>query len=98
MRAGLREGMRGWRPVSGSAGSAAGSGRMSGNHSRQASGGTAVTVSFSVSVRQVLEDGSEAPLEGELAAALAAPTEQLAGLAPGAEMRARSRVTGTGER
>ena len=40
-----------------------------------------MTVRFSVTVRQVLEDGSEAPLEGELAAALAAPAEQFAGLA-----------------
>jgi hypothetical protein len=54
---------------------------MGGNHSRQASGGAAVTVRFSVTVRQVREDGSEAPLDGELAAALAAPAEQFAGLA-----------------
>jgi hypothetical protein len=40
-----------------------------------------VTVRFSVTVRQVREDGSEAPLEGELAAALAGPAEQFAGLA-----------------
>jgi hypothetical protein len=38
-----------------------------------------VTVRFSV--RQVREDGSEVPLDGELAAALAAPAEQFAGLA-----------------
>ena len=36
---------------------------------------------FSVTIRQVREDGSEVPLEGELAAALAAPAEQFAGLA-----------------
>jgi hypothetical protein len=54
---------------------------MGGDHSRQASGGAAVTVRFSVTVRQVLEDGSEVPLDGELAAALAAPAEQFAGLA-----------------
>jgi hypothetical protein len=54
---------------------------MGGNHSRQASGGTAVTARFSVTIRQVREDGSEAPLDGELAAALAAPAEQFAGLA-----------------
>jgi hypothetical protein len=54
---------------------------MTGNHSRQESGGAAVAVRFSVTVRQVREDGSEAPLEGELAAALAAPAEQFAGLA-----------------
>ena len=39
-----------------------------------------MTVRFSVTVRQVREDGSEAPLDGELAAALAAPAEQFAGL------------------
>jgi hypothetical protein len=54
---------------------------MAGNHSRQESGGTAVTVRFSVTVRQVLEDGSEAPVDGEVAAALAGPAEQFAGLA-----------------
>jgi hypothetical protein len=54
---------------------------MGGDHSWQASGGAAVTVRFSVTVRQVLEDGSEVPLDGELAAALAAPAEQFAGLA-----------------
>jgi hypothetical protein len=40
-----------------------------------------VTVRFSVTIRQVRDDGSEAPLEEELAAALAAPAEQFAGLA-----------------
>ena len=40
-----------------------------------------MTVRFSVTVRQVLEDGSEVPLDGELAAALAASAEQFAGLA-----------------
>jgi hypothetical protein len=39
-----------------------------------------VTVRFSVTVRQVGEDGSEAPAEEELAAALAGPAEQFAGL------------------
>ena len=34
-----------------------------------------------VTIRRVRDDGSEAPLEGELAASLAAPTEQFAGLA-----------------
>ena len=71
----------GWRPVTGSGDSGAVSGMLDGNHSRQAPGGTAVTVRFSVTVRQVREDGSEAPLDGELAAALAAPAEQFAGLA-----------------
>jgi len=40
-----------------------------------------VTVRFSVTVRQVREDGSEVPLEQELAAALAGPAEQFAALA-----------------
>ncbi|HEX6525938.1 MAG TPA: hypothetical protein VF070_38885, partial [Streptosporangiaceae bacterium] len=40
-----------------------------------------MTVRFSVTVRQVREDGSEVPLDGELAAALAGPAEQFAGLA-----------------
>src|SRR5579859_184712 len=62
-------------------GSGAVSGMLGGNHSRQASGGAAVTVRFSVTVRQVREDGSEVPLDGELAAALAGPAEQFAGLA-----------------
>jgi hypothetical protein len=41
----------------------------------------AVTVKFTVTVRQVLEDGREAPLGAELAEALAAPVRQFAGLA-----------------
>jgi hypothetical protein len=53
---------------------------LGGNHSRQASGG-AVTARFTVTVRQVRDDGSEALLAGELAAALAGPAEQFAGLA-----------------
>jgi hypothetical protein len=65
------------------------SGRMARNHSRQASGGAAVTARFTVTVRQVLDDGSEAPLEGEVAAALAAPAEQFAGLAAWAADEAR---------
>ena len=36
---------------------------------------------FTVTVREVREDGSEVPLEEDLAAALAAPAEQFAGLA-----------------
>jgi hypothetical protein len=40
-----------------------------------------VTVKFTVTIGQVLEDGREVPLEEELAAALAAPAEQFAGLA-----------------
>ena len=40
-----------------------------------------MTVRFSVTVRQVREDGSEVPVDGELAAALAGPAEQFAGLA-----------------
>ena len=39
-----------------------------------------MAVRFSVTVREVREDGSEAPVEGELAAALAGPAEQFAGL------------------
>ena len=35
---------------------------------------------FSVTIRQVREDGSEVPVDGELAAALAGPVEQFAGL------------------
>ena len=35
---------------------------------------------FSVTIRQVLEDGNEVPADGELAAALAGPAEQFAGL------------------
>ena len=48
-----------------------------------------MTVRFSVTVRQVREDGSEAPLEGEVAAALAAPAEQFAGMAAWAADEAR---------
>lgn len=40
-----------------------------------------MTARFTVTVRQVRDDGSEAPLAGELAAALAGPAEQFAGLA-----------------
>ena len=40
-----------------------------------------MTARFSVTVRQVRDDGTEVPLDGELAAALAAPAEQFAGLA-----------------
>ena len=60
-----------------------------------------MTVRFSVTVRQVREDGSEAPLDGELAAALAAPAEQFAGLAAWAADEAgflRSRGAGEGDR
>ena len=48
-----------------------------------------MTARFTVTVRQVLDDGSEAPLEGEVAAALAAPAEQFAGLAAWAADEAR---------
>ena len=48
-----------------------------------------MTVRFSVTVRQVRDDGSEAPLAGELAAALAGPAEQFAGLAAWAAEEAR---------
>jgi hypothetical protein len=53
---------------------------MAGNSFPAGTGGTAVAVRFSVTVRQVLEDGSEVPVDGELAAALAGPAEQFAGL------------------
>ena len=39
-----------------------------------------MTARCSVAIRQVREDGSEAPVDGELAAALAGPAEQFAGL------------------
>ncbi len=39
-----------------------------------------MAVTLSVTVRQVREDGSEAAVDGELAAALAGPAEQFAGL------------------
>lgn len=48
-----------------------------------------MTVRFSVTIRQVRDDGGEAPLEQELAAALAAPAEQFAGLAAWAADEAR---------
>src|SRR5487761_1354081 len=44
-------------------------------------GGTAVTVRFSVTLRQVRDDGTGAPLGQELAAALAGPAGQFAALA-----------------
>ena len=56
-----------------------------------------MTVRFSVTVREVRDDGSEAPLEGELAAALAAPAEQFAGLAVGGGRGPVPRPRGTGE-
>src|ERR1035437_1512315 len=79
----------GWSFVAGSAGSGPVSGMLGGNHSRQDPGGTAVTVRFSVTVRQVREGGSEAPLDGELAVARAAPAEQFAGLAAWAAEESR---------
>ncbi|MGH3181655.1 MAG: ISKra4 family transposase [Streptosporangiaceae bacterium] len=48
-----------------------------------------MAVRFSVTVRQVREDGSEAPVDGELAAALAGPAEQFAGLVSWAAEEAR---------
>ncbi|MGH3418790.1 MAG: hypothetical protein ACRDOD_04230, partial [Streptosporangiaceae bacterium] len=48
-----------------------------------------MTARFTVTVRQVRDDGSEAPVDGELAAALAAPAEQFAGLAAWAADEAR---------
>ena len=43
-------------------------------------GGAAVAVTLSVTISEVREDGTEAPVDGELAAALAGPAEQFAGL------------------
>ena len=79
----------GWFRAAGSAGFRLVSGIMGGNHSRQEFGDAAVTVRFSVTVRQVREDGSEAPAEEELAAALAGPAEQFAGLLSWAAEEAR---------
>ncbi len=39
-----------------------------------------MAVTLSVTVRQVRDDGTEAPVDGELAAALSGPAEQFAGL------------------
>src|ERR1035437_3686107 len=39
-----------------------------------------MTVKVSVTVTQVLEDGSEGPVDGELAAALVGPVQQFAGM------------------
>jgi hypothetical protein len=76
---GFPEGRPGWSGIAGSAGSRLVSGMMAGIILAGA-GGAAVTVRLSVEIRQVLEDGSEVPVDGELAAALAAPAEQVAGL------------------
>src|SRR5260370_23778159 len=43
-------------------------------------GGAAVAVTLSVAVRQVRDDGTEVPADGEMAAALADSAEQFAGL------------------
>ena len=48
-----------------------------------------MAVRFSVTVRQVLEDGSEVPPDGEVAAALAGTAEQFAGLTAWAADEAR---------
>ena len=73
-------------PAGGSAGFAV-SGIMGGNWRLAGTGGTAVAVRFSVTVRQVLEDGSVVPADGEVAAALAGTAEQFAGLAAWAARR-----------
>ena len=60
-----------------------------------------MTVRFSVTVRQVREDGSEAPLDGELSAALAAPggaVRRAGGLGGGRGPVLRSRGAGEGDR
>ena len=57
-----------------------------------------MAVRFSVTIRQVREDGSEVPLEGELAVALAAPAEQFAAWPPGPPRRRGTSTTGSGRR
>jgi hypothetical protein len=64
-------------------------------------GGPAVAVSVSVTMTQVNEDGSESPLDGELAAALAGPAGQFSEMiswaareAPGADHGEREKVIG----
>src|SRR6266545_3611507 len=76
-------------PAGGSAGFRAVSGIMGGNWRLAGTGGTAVAVRFSVTVRQVLEDGSEVPADEEVAAALAGTAEQFEGLAAWAADEAR---------
>src|SRR5512144_1569270 len=43
-------------------------------------GGPAMTVAVTVTVAEVLPDGSQVPVDGELAAALAGPVEQLSAM------------------
>ena len=57
-----------------------------------------MTVKLSVTVMQVREDGSEAPVDGELAAALAGPAEQFAGLLSWAAAEAGFWTTGSGRK
>ena len=64
----------GLRLVSGSVTGRAVSGIVGGSHSRWVLE-AAVAVRFSVTVRQVLEDGSEVPADAEVAAALAGTAE-----------------------
>src|SRR5438552_5546824 len=78
----------GLRLVSGSVTGRAVSGIVGGSHSRWVLE-AAVAVRFSVTVRQVLEDGSEVPADAEVAAALAGTAEQFAGLAAWAADEAR---------
>lgn len=54
-----------------------------------------MTVRISVTVRQVREDGSEDPADGELAAALVGPAEQFAGLLTWAAEESGSWTTGS---
>src|ERR1017187_3039284 len=63
-------------PVAGSAGSGTLSGTVEGNRPSAGNGDPAMTATVSVTVRQVREDGTEGPLEEELAAALAGPVGQ----------------------
>src|SRR6266536_2054878 len=85
---GPAEAWPGLRLVSGSVTPRAVSGIVGGNHSRRVLEAT-VAVRFSVTVRQVLEDGTEVPAEEKLAAALAGTAEQFAGLAAWAADEAR---------
>ena len=57
-----------------------------------------MAVSVSVTVAQVREDGSEAPVDGELAAALASPVEQFSSMVAWAAQDAATWITGSGRR
>ena len=57
-----------------------------------------MTVRVSVTVTQVHEDGSESPLDGDLAAALAGPAEQFSEMIAWAARRRQALITGSGRR